>query len=145
MSGVYGVQRPIIKYGTSYGTTWNTQTDLATGEAVSYELDDSGITEFFESELDGKITPIDLVSGKRRLKIKMLFSNLEINNANRLRSIINGTTAQITIHADNSLTEFIFYIKKARWFGTTLPYPLYQSAVVWFETVDVETLPVVPL
>lgn len=142
MSGVYGIQKPILKYGSSYGSTWNLN-GLAEGEGVFYEPDDKIETKFFTSDLTLKTTAINPVAGKRRLACKLVFTNLGTTNAGKLRSILLEDTVRMTLHADNSATEFDYNIKKSKWFGLELPYPQYQSAIIWLESIDVETLPAI--
>lgn len=93
-----GSQRPIIKYGTSYGTTWNLQTDdVSVNYAPRFEIE----RDFYEA-ISGKIYVVsrDDDISKLRFYCDLIFFNLTDAQVEKFIAIQAGLTVKITIHAD---------------------------------------------
>lgn len=139
----YGTQRPIIKYGTSYGSTWNLETDDVN---VSYYPQWAKARILNESPITGYIQSVDKATSSDdygRLSLKMIFHNLTTAQFETLRELRDEKTLKITLHADNASyddpMEFVFVVTKFLVFASGesgTPYPLYDSAVIECRTQE---------
>lgn len=114
MSGYWGVQRPILKYGTSYSTTWNCQTDNVN---MNYSYQHTKIRGINHSEITRKNTYVELYEGTEDTdgQVEFWFNDLTDDQVEKLLAIYKYPTIKIQYHADSPNSwDNIFIIKEFR-------------------------------
>lgn len=93
-----GAQRPILAYGTGYGTGWNLESDDVN---VYYNYSFLPERDFYES-VTGAIYPVErsAAEGYVRFYGELIFLNPTETQMGKLQDILSSPYLKITLHSD---------------------------------------------
>ena len=105
MSSDFGTNRPIILYGSAFGSTWNLETDNVNVDS----LYNQELAKDFLYAKSGKIWVHNkgTAAGKRRYYHKLTFFDLTDAQANKLISATGYNEVQIRPHANSTSGEYV--------------------------------------
>jgi len=132
----WGTTKPIIKYGSSYGSTWNLETD-----DVNCYYDPKWVKDriFQKSDVNGHIEVVDRSDDdtKGRMYLDIDFHDLTTAQVETFKSMVSDETLKIQLHSNSpNAWEEIFVVKKYELFSSGENYPLKDTGLLELESQD---------
>lgn len=132
----WGTTKPTIKYGASYGTTWNLESD-SVNCYYTPRWEKDRITQ--ESDVNGHIEIFDKSDNadRGRMYLDIEFHDLTSSQVDKIRAMVQYGTFKVTLHSNSpNGWEEIFIVTGHVIFSSGENYPLKDTAFISLKSQD---------